>query len=88
MGSSLALLLVCSQTRVEAEEKEEAKHEAIEEKSPFETMFQDLHGDADYFKSQLSGANVTRNKFVFLCDSSKPYFGYEPADLKKVLEQC
>jgi hypothetical protein len=51
-------------------------------------MFQDLHGDADYFKSQLSGANVTRNKFVFLCDSSKPYFGYEPADLKKVLEQC
>lgn len=51
-------------------------------------MFKDLSGDANYFKTQLSGANMKRNKFVFICDSSKPYFGFEPSDLKKVMEQC
>ena len=41
-----------------------------EEKSPFEEMFQDLSGDAEYFKNQLSGPEMKRNKFIFLCDSS------------------
>lgn len=80
------------QTRQEAEEENEEQgvydeEEGDSERSPFDELFTDLKGDKDYFRAQLSGDAVGRGKFLFLYDSSKPYLGFSPQDLKAVLEQ-